>query len=134
MAFAVDALSSLQPSTPTAPEKGWLQPALDKAAERAAEMPDWMTRRATGGDAAAATPLTYEQERKNFEDWFEADAMPSEHSNWFKVDTYGDYEFDFVNEAWKGWFARSEASRDVAQPAREWISPIKTAPATGDAE
>ena len=39
----------------TAPEPGWLAPALDKAAARASEMPDWMTRahQPQGGDALA---------------------------------------------------------------------------------
>jgi len=57
--------ASLQPATPTAGEpvahlaeydghqSVTVNPALDKAAERAAKMPDWMTRKATGGDAVA---------------------------------------------------------------------------------
>lgn len=42
-------------------------------------------------------------ERKAFESWYEVDALPLEHSNWFKVDSDGDYEFDFVADSWSGW-------------------------------
>lgn len=39
--------------TPVPPDAGWLAPALDKAASRAAEMPDWMTRSPPAPDRAA---------------------------------------------------------------------------------
>lgn len=48
-----------------------------------------------------------EKERKEFEKWYEADAMPLEHPNWFRKDSDGDYEFDFVNHAWHGWAGRA---------------------------
>jgi len=41
LSYAVKAAAAL----PTAPEPGWLQPALDSAAKRANAMPDWMVRR-----------------------------------------------------------------------------------------
>ncbi len=48
-----------------------------------------------------------DKERKAFEQWFEADAYPLEHSNWFRVDGDGDYEIDSVAQAWRGWCARA---------------------------
>lgn len=50
-------------------------------------------------------------ERRDFQEWYEADAMPLEHSNWFKVDADGDYEFDHVRWAWNGWRARAGLPR-----------------------
>jgi len=32
--------------------------------------------------------------REAFEDWYEVDCYPCEHSNWFRRDSDGDYEFD----------------------------------------
>jgi hypothetical protein len=51
LSYAVKAAAAL----PTAPEPGWLQPALDSAAKRANAMPGWMVRRdaATPADAKA---------------------------------------------------------------------------------
>ena len=49
-------------------------------------------------------------ERKAFQSWFEADAMPLEHSNWFRMTSDGHYEFDYVERAWKGWIARAYRS------------------------
>jgi hypothetical protein len=46
-------------------------------------------------------------ERRAFQEWYEADAMPLEHSNWFRVDVDGDYEIDTVRWAWIGWKARA---------------------------
>lgn len=43
--------------------------------------------------------------RKDFEEWFEADAMPLEHSNWFGKDEDGDYLIDYINNYWQGWKA-----------------------------
>jgi hypothetical protein len=54
LSYAVKAAAAL----PTAPEPGWLQPALDSAAKRANAMPDWMVRRdATPPADAKAEPL-----------------------------------------------------------------------------
>lgn len=47
-------------------------------------------------------------ERRKFERWYEADAYPLEHSNWFAVDGDGDYRIDHVAWAWKGWEARAK--------------------------
>lgn len=41
---SVDIAKAALESSPVAPKPGWLQPALDKAAERAGQMPDWMVR------------------------------------------------------------------------------------------
>lgn len=46
--------------------------------------------------------------RKAFEDWFEADSFPLEHSNWFKLDEDGDYELSYVDESWHSWKAAVE--------------------------
>lgn len=51
-----------------------------------------------------------EAERKKFERWYEDDAMPLEHSNWFKRDADGDYEIGDVHAHWRGWLARAERS------------------------
>ena len=39
--------------------------------------------------------------REAFEDWYEVDCYPCEHSNWFRLDSDGDYEFDEVQYAWR---------------------------------
>lgn len=46
-------------------------------------------------------------ERRAFEEWYYVDALPLEHSNWFRRDGDGDYEFDHVDWAWRGWAARA---------------------------
>jgi hypothetical protein len=51
--------------------------------------------------------LGEDEERKAFEEWFEADAMPLEHSNWFRRDEDGEYEIYSVAHAWDGWKARA---------------------------
>ena len=43
--------------------------------------------------------------REAFEDWYEVDCYPREHSNWFRLDSDGDYEFDEVQYAWRTWQA-----------------------------
>ena len=52
--------------------------------------------------------------RKSFEDWFEADSMPLEHSNWFRRNEDGDYALDFVDYAWEVWKAaiKSQNAKD----------------------
>ncbi len=52
--------------------------------------------------------MDLEAEQRAFENWYEADAMPLEHSNWFRCDNDGDYELDYVHWAWRGWLARAE--------------------------
>jgi hypothetical protein len=51
--------------------------------------------------------LAYSVERKLFEDWYAADALPSE-ANWFKRDKDEPDEYDWIttHEAWKAWKAR----------------------------
>jgi hypothetical protein len=46
------------------------------------------------------------EERKHFEEWFEADSMPLE-SNWFKRDKDFPerYEYNRTQWAWEGWKA-----------------------------
>lgn len=46
-------------------------------------------------------------ERKQFEEWFEDEAMPLE-SNWFAKDSDGDYINSSVAHAWDGWKARAK--------------------------
>lgn len=43
--------------------------------------------------------------REAFEEWFEADLMPLEHSNWFKRDPDGDYTLTVVSREWSVWQA-----------------------------
>jgi len=50
-------------------------------------------------------------ERTAFQDWYETDAMPLEHSNWFAVDGDGSYEIDDVATAWRAWLARAELEK-----------------------
>lgn len=64
------------------------------------------------------TPEQIEIERKAFEVWFEADAMPAE-ANWFERDADGDYDFPTTQCSWDGWLARAEQS--------QW-RPIESAP------
>lgn len=45
------------------------------------------------------------ESRKAFEDWFEADAMPFEHSNWFAKDEDGNYKITNVDNSWEVWKA-----------------------------
>ena len=44
-------------------------------------------------------------DRAAFEEWFEANIMPLEHSNWFERDADGFYRIDGVDSAWDGWQA-----------------------------
>ena len=46
-------------------------------------------------------------ERKEFERWFEGNALPGE-ANWFERDEDGDYTFNATGHAWDGWQARAE--------------------------
>jgi len=46
--------------------------------------------------------------REAFEEWYEVDCYPCEHSNWFRLDSDGDYEFDEVQYAWRTWQAATE--------------------------
>lgn len=43
--------------------------------------------------------------RRAFEEWFEADAMPLEHSNWFAKNEDGDYKISHVDSSWEAWKA-----------------------------
>jgi len=51
--------------------------------------------------------MTTEQDRKAFEEWFEADAYPLEHSNWFRRDPDhpDEYFSSPVQNAWEAWEA-----------------------------
>lgn len=40
--------------------------------------------------------------RKQFEDWFEAEAMPAE-ANWFARDEDGFYKLAHVQRVWEAW-------------------------------
>ena len=53
--------------------------------------------------------------RESFEDWYEVDCYPCEHSNWFRLDSDGDYAFDEVQSAWRTWQAATAAA--LAAPA-----------------
>ena len=52
--------------------------------------------------------------REAFEDWYEVDCYPCEHSNWFRLDSDGDYEFDEVQYAWRTWQAATDAALERA--------------------
>jgi hypothetical protein len=43
--------------------------------------------------------------RAAFQEWFEMESYPFEHSNWFKRDEFGDYEIPSIDESWDGWQA-----------------------------
>jgi len=64
--------------------------------------PDIDNERSEAGDCHATTCS-----RIAFEEWFENDAFPLEHSNWFLRDEDGDYKLSSVLNAWEAW----EASR-----------------------
>ena len=55
--------------------------------------------------------------REAFEDWYEVDCYPCEHSNWFRLDSDGDYEFDEVQYAWRTWQAVTNAALERAAKA-----------------
>ena len=52
--------------------------------------------------------------REAFEEWYEVDCYPCEHSNWFRLDSDGDYEFDEVQSAWRTWQAATAAALERA--------------------
>lgn len=52
--------------------------------------------------------------REAFEDWYEVDCYPCEHSNWFRLDSDGDYEFDEVQYAWRTWQAATNTALERA--------------------
>lgn len=53
--------------------------------------------------------VDHDKERAAFEEWYEADAMPCEHSNWFKRDPMFPemYDMSQVEQAWSAWIARA---------------------------
>jgi len=57
--------------------------------------------------------------REAFEEWYEVDCYPREHSNWFRLDSDGDYEFDEVQSAWRTWQAATAAALERAAVACE---------------
>jgi hypothetical protein len=66
--------------------------------------------------------------REAFEDWYEVDSYPCEHSNWFRRDSDGDYEFDEVQYAWRTWQAVTASALERAAEEikkldkRHWFS------------
>jgi|TARA_R110000796_G_scaffold48911_1_gene117065 hypothetical protein len=46
-----------------------------------------------------------EKSRKAFQQWYEDDSLPLEHSNWFRRDEDMDYIINHVDAAWRGWHA-----------------------------
>ena len=65
--------------------------------------------------------------REAFEDWYEVDCYPCEHSNWFRLDSDGDYEFDEVQYAWRTWQAATAAALEIAIQVCEAIENDKWA-------
>jgi hypothetical protein len=59
--------------------------------------------------------------REAFEEWYEVDCYPCEHSNWFRLDSDGDYEFDEVQYAWRTWQAATDAALERAAEVCETI-------------
>lgn len=56
-------------------------------------------------------------ERKLFEEWYEADAMPLE-TYWFERMNDGEYKLLCVEHAWHGWLGRARLAFDQ-QTAQE---------------
>ena len=59
--------------------------------------------------------------RESFEEWYEVDCYPCEHSNWFRLDSDGDYEFEEVQSAWRTWQAATAAALERAAEVCETI-------------
>jgi hypothetical protein len=60
--------------------------------------------------------------RKQFEAWYEANAMPLE-SNWFYREKDGGYKLNFVENTWEGWQASRQSSQ--SEPVgKAMVSPI----------
>jgi hypothetical protein len=72
---------------------------------------DYQRRKRGANDSRPATCYS----RLAFENWFEADSMPFEQSNWFARYDDGGYEMDSVDRSWDAWQAAS------------MITPINTA-------
>ena len=67
--------------------------------------------------------------REAFEEWYEVDCYPCEHSNWFRLDSDGDYEFDEVQYAWRTWQAATDAEA-VAWVHADGLSAFGLTPGT----
>ena len=63
--------------------------------------------------------------REAFEDWYEVDCYPCEHSNWFRLDSDGDYEFDEVQYAWRTWQAVTASALERAAGVCQQISALQ---------
>lgn len=64
------------------------------------------------------TPETdHTESRRAFERWFEDNAMPFEHSNWFRRRRDGSYKLTSVDNAWDAWMAAKgwSESRHIAR-------------------
>ena len=58
--------------------------------------------------------------REAFEDWYEVDSYPCEHSNWFRKDADGDYEIADVATSWNAWQAAiAHATQQERKPHTE---------------
>lgn len=58
--------------------------------------------------------------REAFEDWYEVDCYPCEHSNWFRLDSDGDYALDEVQSAWRTWQAATAAALAAKPSMPAW--------------
>lgn len=56
--------------------------------------------------------------RLAFENWFEADSMPFEHSNWFGLDEDEDYQIDAVDRSWDAWEAATKWVQNLVLSAK----------------
>jgi hypothetical protein len=70
--------------------------------------------------------MNSDQVRDAFEAWFEADALPLEHSNWFRLDTDGDYQLDYVGWCWKGWQAATASHAAEVEALRKALTKLCT--------
>jgi hypothetical protein len=60
--------------------------------------------------------------RKEFEAWYEANAMPLE-SNWFDREKDGGYKLNFVENTWEGWQAARQSSQsETVSPTADYVS------------
>lgn len=63
--------------------------------------------------------------RQAFEEWYEVDCYPCEHSNWFRLDSDGDYAFDEVQSAWRTWQAATASALERAAGVCQQISALQ---------
>jgi hypothetical protein len=56
-------------------------------------------------NSCAQKYIDFEKIRSDFEEWYECDALPLEHSNWFRRNEEGEYDMLDVYSSWHAWKA-----------------------------